>query len=93
MWLAGECPEPCTDKNVSPGDVLSPVEVVSWPLEECLEPCSSTAVGIVWILLTSPCFCRGLENHQRHGCMQETTIVGYRGKPDGTSVLFLRSLS
>jgi hypothetical protein len=92
-WLAGKCPEPYTGNNVAVGGVLSPVEVVSWPSEKCLEPCSGTAVGVVWILLTSPCFRRGLENHRRHGCMQETTIAFYRGKLDGTPVLFLHSLS
>jgi hypothetical protein len=103
-WLAGKCPEPCTGNNVAVrgpaagrgggrAPVLSPVEVVSWPSEKCLEPCSGTAVGAVWILLTSAFFRRGLENHRRHGCMQETTIACYRGKLDGTSVLFLHSLS
>jgi hypothetical protein len=93
-WLAGKCPEPCTDNNVAiRRGVSSPVEVVSWPSEKCLEPCCSTAVGAAWILLTSPCFRRGLENHRRHGCMRETTIACYRGKLDGTPVLFLRSLS
>jgi hypothetical protein len=93
-WLAGKCPEPCTDNNVAVGGgVSSPIEVVSWSSEKCLEPCSSTAVGAAWILLTSPCFRRGLENHRRHGCMRETTISCYRGKLDGMPVLFLRSLS
>jgi hypothetical protein len=94
-WLAGKCPEPCTDNNVAVGvgGVSSPVEVASWPSEKCLEPCSSTAVGAARILLTSPCFRRWLENHRRHGCMRETTIACYQGKLDGTPVLFLRSLS
>jgi hypothetical protein len=93
-WLAGKCPKPCTDNNVTVGGgVSSPVEVVSWPSEKCLEPCSSTAVGAAWILLTSPCFRRRLENHRRHGCMRGTIIACYRGKLDGTPVLFLRSLS
>jgi hypothetical protein len=60
---------------------------------EVHEPCRSTAVGAAWILLTSPCFRRGLENHRRHGRMRGTIIACYRGKLDGTLVLFLRSLS
>jgi hypothetical protein len=93
-WLAGKCPEPCTGNNVAiRGGVLSPIQVVSWLSEKCLEPCSSIAVGAAWILLTSPCLHRGLENHQCHGCMWEITIACYRGKLDGTPVLFLRSLS
>jgi hypothetical protein len=92
-WLAGKCPEPCTDNNVAVGGVSSPVEVVSWPSEKCLGPCSSTAVSAAWILLRSPCFRRGLKEHRHHGCMRETTIACYRGKLDGTPVLFLRSLS
>jgi hypothetical protein len=56
-------------------------------------PCRSTAVGAAWILLTSPCFRRGLENHRRHGRTRGTIIAYYLGKLDGTLVLFLRSLS
>jgi hypothetical protein len=76
---SGEVPGRYTRVNVSVGEVH--------------EPCRSTAVGVAWILLTSPCFRRGLENHQRHGRMRGTIISCYRGKLDGTLVLFLRSLS
>jgi hypothetical protein len=60
---------------------------------EVHEPCRSTTVGAAWILLTSPCFRRGLENHRRHGRMRGTIIAYYRGMLDGALVLFLRSLS
>jgi hypothetical protein len=60
---------------------------------EVHEPCRSTAVGAAWILLTSSCFRRGLENHRRHGRTRGTIMACYRGKLDGTSVMFLRSLS
>jgi hypothetical protein len=60
---------------------------------EVHEPCRSIVVGAAWILLTSPCFRRGLENHRRHGRMRGTIIAYYRGKLDGAPVLFLRSLS
>jgi hypothetical protein len=35
---------------------LSPVHVLTWLSEKCLEPCRSIASGAVWILLTFPCF-------------------------------------
>jgi hypothetical protein len=76
---SGEVPGRCARVNVSVGEVH--------------EPCRSTAIGAAWILLTSPCFRRGLENHRRHGRKRGTIIACYRGKLDGTPVLFLRSLS
>jgi hypothetical protein len=66
---------------------------VNVSIGEVHEPCRSIAIGAAWILLTSPCFCRGLENHRCHGHMRGTIIAYYRGKLDGTPVLFLRSLS
>jgi hypothetical protein len=42
----GEMLEPCVGDNVAVGEVL--------------EPCRSTTVGAAGILLTSPCFRRGL---------------------------------
>jgi hypothetical protein len=43
---SGEVPEPCVHGNVAVG--------------EALEPCRSTTVGVARILLTFPCFRRGL---------------------------------
>jgi hypothetical protein len=60
---------------------------------EVHEPCRCIAIGAAWILLTSSCFRRGLENHRRHGRTRGAIIAYYRGKLDGTPVLFLRSLS
>jgi hypothetical protein len=60
---------------------------------EVHELCRCIAVGAAWILLTSYCFCRGLGNHRRHGRTRGAIIAYYRGKLDGTPVLFLRSLS
>jgi hypothetical protein len=71
---------------------LSPVHVLTWPSVECLEPCRSIAVGAAWVLLTFPCFRRGL---------RATDVMGARGEPslpvtgvilDGTPVLFFHSL-
>jgi hypothetical protein len=55
---SGEVPEPCVHGNVAAG--------------EALEPCRSTAVGVTWILLTFPCFRRGLRT---------TDVMDARGEP------------
>jgi hypothetical protein len=78
---------------VAGGEVPSRYACVNVSIREVYEPCRSIAVGAAWILLTSPCFRRGLENHRRHGRTRGTIIACYRGKLDGTPVLFLRSLS
>jgi hypothetical protein len=78
---------------VANGEVHGRYVRVNVSVGEVCEPCRSTAIGAAWILLTSPCFCRGLENHRRHGRTQGTIIACYRGKLDGTPVLFFRSLS
>jgi hypothetical protein len=78
---------------VANGEVPGRYVRVNVSVGEVREPCRSTAVGAAWILLTSPCFRRGLENHRRHGRTRGTIIACYLGKLDGTPVLFLRSLS
>jgi hypothetical protein len=55
---SGEVPEPCVHDNVA--------------VEETLEPCRSTAVGVARILLTFPCFRRGLRT---------TDVMDARGEP------------
>jgi hypothetical protein len=50
---------------------LSPVEVIAWSSEKCLEPCSSIADGAAWILLTFPCFRRGLRAADVMGAREE----------------------
>jgi hypothetical protein len=45
-WLSEKC--------------LSPVYAITWPSEKCRSPIVSTAGGATGILLTSPCFRRGL---------------------------------
>jgi hypothetical protein len=88
-----EVPEPCVHANVAVGEVLEPCVRDIVAIGVALEPCRSTAVGAAGILLTSPCFCRGLRT---------TVIMDARGEPsllvtgaslDGTPVLFSRSLS
>jgi hypothetical protein len=51
---------------------LSPVHVLMWPSEKCLEPCRSAAGGAAWILLTFPCFRRELRT---------IDIMDARGEP------------
>jgi hypothetical protein len=55
---SGEVPKPCVHGNVAVG--------------EALEPCRSTAVGVTRILLTFPCFRRGLRT---------TDVMDARGEP------------
>jgi hypothetical protein len=57
-WLAEKCLEPCTRASVAVGEML--------------EPCKSIAGGAAWILLTFPCFRRGL---------RATNVMGTRGEP------------
>jgi hypothetical protein len=88
-----EVPEPCVHANVAVGEVLEPCVRDNVAVGEVPEPCRSTAGGAARTLLTSPCFRRGAENHRRHGRTRGTIITRYRGEPDGTPVLFPRSLS
>jgi hypothetical protein len=67
-----EVPEPCVHANVAVGEVLEPCVRGIVAVGGVPEPCRSTAVGAAGILLTSPCFRRGLRT---------TTIMNARGKP------------
>jgi hypothetical protein len=55
-----EVPEPCVHANVDVGEVLEPCVRDNVAVGEVPEPCRSTAGGDAGILLTSPCFRRGL---------------------------------
>jgi hypothetical protein len=75
------------------GEVLEPCVRGIVAVGGALEPYRSTAVGAAGILLTSPCFCKGLRT---------TVVLDARGEPsllvtgaslDGTLVLFPHSLS
>jgi hypothetical protein len=88
-----EVREPCVHANVAVGEVLEPCVRGIVVVGGALELCRSTAVGTAGILLTSPCFRRGLRT---------TVVMDARGEPsllvpgaslDGTLVLFPRSLS
>jgi hypothetical protein len=79
-----EVPKPCVHANVAVGEVLEPCVGDNVAVGEVLEPCRRTAVSAAGILLTYPCFRRGLRT---------TVVMDARGELDGTPVLFPRSLS
>jgi hypothetical protein len=55
-----EVPQPCVHANVTVGEVLEPCVRDNVDVGEVPEPCRSTAGGAAGILLTSPCFRKGL---------------------------------
>jgi hypothetical protein len=67
-----EVPKPCVHANVAAGEVLEPCVRDNVAVGEVPEPCRSTAGGAAGILLTSPCFCRGLRT---------TDVMDARGEP------------
>jgi hypothetical protein len=83
-----EVPEPCVHANVAVGEVLEPCIRGNVAVGEVPEPCRSTAVGAAGILLTSPCFRRGLRT---------TIVMDARGEPSllvtGVSQMGRRSYS
>jgi hypothetical protein len=64
--------ESCVHANVAVGEVLEPYVRDNVAVGEVPEPCRSTTVGAAGILLTSPCFCRGLRT---------TVVMDPRGEP------------
>jgi hypothetical protein len=83
-----EVPEPCVHANVAAGEVLEPCVGDNVVVGEVPEPCRSIVVGAVGILMTSPCFRRGLRT---------TVIMDARGEPSllvtGASQMGCRSCS
>jgi hypothetical protein len=67
-----EVPEPCVHANVAVGEVLELYVRDNVAVGEVPEPCRSTAGGAAGILLTSPCFRRGLRT---------TVVMAARGEP------------
>jgi hypothetical protein len=80
--------EPCVHANVAVREVLEPFVRGNVAVGEVLEPCRSTAVSAAGILLTSPCFRRGLRT---------TVVMDARGEPSllvtGASQMGHRSCS
>jgi hypothetical protein len=78
----------CVHANVAVGEVLEPCVRGIVAVGEVLEPCRSTAVGAAGILLTFPCFRRGLRT---------VVVMDARGEPSllvtGASQMGRRSCS
>jgi hypothetical protein len=83
-----EVPEPCVHANVAVGEVLESCVRGNVAVGEVPEPYRSTANSAAGILLTSPCFRRGLRT---------TVVMGARGEPSllvtGASQMGRRSCS
>jgi hypothetical protein len=83
-----EVPEPCVHANVAVGEVLELCVCDNVAIGEVPEPCRSAANGAAGILLTSPCFRRGLRT---------TVVMDARGEPSlpvtGMSQMGRRSCS
>jgi hypothetical protein len=80
--------EPYVHADVAVGEVLVPCSCDVVAVGGALKPCRSIDVGAIESLLTSPCFRRGLRTvvvMEHAGCHH---YLFYRGKPDGTPVLF-----
>jgi hypothetical protein len=86
-------PEPCVHANVAVGEVLEPCVRGVMAVGGALEPCRSIAVGAAGTLLTSPYFCRGLENHRRHGRTRGAIITCLPGRARWDAGLVPCSLS
>jgi hypothetical protein len=65
-------PEPCVHANVAVGEVFEPRVRDNVAVGEVPEPYVSTYVGAAGILLTSPCFRRGLRT---------TVVMDPHGEP------------
>jgi hypothetical protein len=83
-----EVSEPYVHANVVVGEVLEPCVRGNVAVGEVPEPCRSTTVGAARILLTSPCFRRGLRT---------SVVMDARGDPSllvtGASQMGRRSCS
>jgi hypothetical protein len=83
-----EVPEPCVHANVAVEEMLEPCVRDNVAVGEVPEPYGGTAGGAAGILLTSPCFRRGLRT---------TDVKNVRGEPSlpvtGASQMGRRSCS
>jgi hypothetical protein len=79
--------------NVAVGEVLEPCVRGVVAVGGAFEPCRSTTVGAAGTLLTSPCFRRGLRTAVVMDARGEPSLLVTEASPDGTPVLFPRSLS
>jgi hypothetical protein len=70
--LAEKCLSPVYMPTWLSEKCLSPVYAITWPSKKCLSPVESQLRGAARILLTSPCFRRGLRT---------TDVMDARGEP------------
>ena len=70
-----EVPEPCVHANVAAGEVLEPCIRSNVAVGEVPEPCRSTVVGAAGILLTFPCFRRGLRTAVVMDAREEPSLL------------------
>jgi hypothetical protein len=76
-----EVPEPCVHAIVAIGEVLEPCIRGIVAVGGALEPCRSTTIGAAGILLTSPCFRRGLRTAVVMDARGEPSLLVYWGEP------------
>jgi hypothetical protein len=88
-----EVSEPCVHANVAVGEVLGPCIRGIVAVGGTAESCRSTAVGAAGMLLTSPCFRRGLRTTVVMDARGEPSLPATGARLDGTPVLFPHSLS
>jgi hypothetical protein len=88
-----EVPEAYVHANMVVGQVLEPCVHGIVAVGVALEPCRSTTVGAAGILLTYPCFRRGLRTTVVMDAHGEPSLLVTGASLDGTPVLFPRSLS
>jgi hypothetical protein len=88
-----EVPEPCVHANVAVGEVLGPCVRGIVAVGGAPESCRSTVVGAAGMLLTSPCFRRGLRTTVVMDAHGEPSLPATGASLDGTPVLFPHSLS
>jgi hypothetical protein len=88
-----EVPEPCVHANVVVGEVLEPCVCGILAVRGAHESCRSTAIGAAGMLLTSPCFRRGLRTTVVMDAHGEPSLLVTGASLDGTPVLFPRSPS
>jgi hypothetical protein len=88
-----EVPEPYVHANVAVGEVLEPCVRGIVAVGGAPESCRIIAVGAAGMLLTSPCFRRGLRTTIVMDARGEPSLLATEASLDGTPVLFPRSLS
>jgi hypothetical protein len=88
-----DVPEPCVHANVAVGEVLEPCVSGIVAVGGAPESYRNKVVGAAGMLLTSPCFRRGLRTTVVMDARGEPSLLVTRASLDGMPVLFPRRLS